>query len=221
MFVRPRCTTIGFSARGRSLAELSSLKWGNSQPIHAPWKATQPSISSTRPTKSRPSRTSRRRRASSGLAGPSGRRPAEAVRPPDRRRAPAHAGAGARARAAQGHGRRGREAQADRVEPRLVMSITRNYTRADVPLLDLIQEGNLGLIRAVEKFDYTHGLQALHVRDVVDQAGDLTRARRAGPHDPPAGARRRPGAQGHEDGACSARSSTATRRSRRSPPRST
>ena len=38
---------------------------------------------------------------------------------------------------------------------RLVMSITRNYTRADVPLLDLIQEGNLGLIRAVEKFDYT------------------------------------------------------------------
>ena len=30
---------------------------------------------------------------------------------------------------------------------RLVMSITRNYTRADVPLLDLIQEGNLGLMR--------------------------------------------------------------------------
>ena len=40
---------------------------------------------------------------------------------------------------------------------RLVMSITRNYTRAGVPLLDLIQEGNLGLIRAVEKFDYTLG----------------------------------------------------------------
>jgi RNA polymerase primary sigma factor len=40
---------------------------------------------------------------------------------------------------------------------RLVMSITRNYTRAGVPLLDLIQEGNLGLIRAVEKFDWRMG----------------------------------------------------------------
>jgi RNA polymerase primary sigma factor len=37
------------------------------------------------------------------------------------------------------------------------MSITRNYTKAGVPLLDLIQEGNLGLIRAVEKFDYKLG----------------------------------------------------------------
>ena len=42
---------------------------------------------------------------------------------------------------------------------RLVMSITRNYTRADVPLLDLIQEGNLGLMRAVEKFDWTKGFK--------------------------------------------------------------
>src|SRR5712691_1645459 len=40
---------------------------------------------------------------------------------------------------------------------RLVMSITRNYTKPGVPLLYLIQEGNLGLIRAVEKFDYKLG----------------------------------------------------------------
>ena len=40
---------------------------------------------------------------------------------------------------------------------RLVMSITRHYTKAGVPLLDLIQEGNLGLIRAGEKFDYRMG----------------------------------------------------------------
>jgi RNA polymerase primary sigma factor len=42
---------------------------------------------------------------------------------------------------------------------RLVMSITRRYSKAGVPLLDLIQEGNLGLIRAVEKFDYRLGFK--------------------------------------------------------------
>ena len=43
------------------------------------------------------------------------------------------------------------------------------------------------------------GLQALDLCDLVDQAGDLARARRAGAHDPPPGPRRRPGAQGDED----------------------
>jgi RNA polymerase primary sigma factor len=42
---------------------------------------------------------------------------------------------------------------------RLVMSIARNYANAGVPLLDLIQEGNLGLIRAVEKFDGERGFK--------------------------------------------------------------
>jgi RNA polymerase primary sigma factor len=39
------------------------------------------------------------------------------------------------------------------------MSIARNYSNAGVPLLDLIQEGNLGLIRAVEKFDGSRGFK--------------------------------------------------------------
>jgi RNA polymerase primary sigma factor len=84
---------------------------------------------------------------------------------------------------------------------RLVMSIARNYQTAGVPLLDLIQEGNLGLIRAVEKFDYKRGFklstyatwwirqaitraiadQGRTIRlpvHVVDQVRRVTRARR-------------------------------------------
>jgi RNA polymerase sigma factor (sigma-70 family) len=42
---------------------------------------------------------------------------------------------------------------------RLVVSIAKKYQSADMPLLDLVQEGNLGLIHAVEKFDWRKGFK--------------------------------------------------------------
>jgi RNA polymerase primary sigma factor len=60
---------------------------------------------------------------------------------------------------------------------RLVIWIARQYAHHDVPLLDLIQEGNLALTRAVEKFDHRLGFRlstyaTLSIRGAVERAAE-------------------------------------------------
>ncbi|HLI26979.1 MAG TPA: RNA polymerase sigma factor RpoD [Chloroflexota bacterium] len=57
--------------------------------------------------------------------------------------------------------RAGEEARRQLIEAnlRLVVSVARRYMNRGIPLPDLIQEGNLGLLRAVEKFDYRRGFK--------------------------------------------------------------
>lgn len=60
---------------------------------------------------------------------------------------------------------------------RLVVKISRRYSNRGLALLDLIEEGNLGLIRAVEKFDPVRSrkrLPFLNLRNMVDPSNDRT-----------------------------------------------
>jgi RNA polymerase nonessential primary-like sigma factor len=51
---------------------------------------------------------------------------------------------------------------------RLVISIAKRYVNLGVPLSDLIEEGNIGLMKSVEKFDPETGFPFFNIRRLVD-----------------------------------------------------
>ena len=123
--------------------------------------------------------------------------PSEALCAPDRRRTPADTRRGARARPSQGRGRRGGEAKADRVQSpaRDVDHPQLHEGRCAAPRPDPGGQSRPDPRRREVRLQ--DGLQALDLRHVVDSPVRHAGARRAGPDDPPARARRRAGAPRH------------------------